>query len=309
MMDYKQFLRRGIEIGENKGIYGVTEAVWRNALRRTIIGKGLSSIFDEILVEKLVMAPRVGYWPQIRRPRSFNEKIAHRKLLTNDERFAIVSDKYLVRDYVRERVGDHILNEIYHITNYPKLIPLNKLPDSFVIKTGNKGVIIVDDKYNRDYNKIILKCRDKINKPYGTAKNEYWYNKCVPKIIIEKKLKGLDYDIPIDYKFFVFHGQVEYVQVNVDRFGDHTKSVYDKDWTYIDVKYNYPKGPKIPKPTFFDEMKRIAEKLARDFDFMRVDLYQTENENIIFGEMTPAPASGCGGFRPIAVDFEFGEKW
>ncbi len=294
---------------KKEGPISLAESVWRNSLRNTVAGSALRSLFDDVFVEKLVMAPRVGYWPQIREPRSFNEKIAHRKLCTDDPRFTKITDKVLVRDWVTEKFGDEILNEIYHVTDEPQTIPFESLPNSFVIKTGNKGVILVEDKEKEDLEQLLSECRSALESPYGVEKGEYWYGETDPKIICERRLYGKEYDIPIDYKFLCFHGRVEYIQANVDRFGNHTKSVYDRNWEYLDIEYNHPQGPPIEAPDSLDEMIDIAETLSDGFDFIRVDLYETRDEGVVFGELTPAPGGGAGRFRPKEVDFEWGEKW
>lgn len=55
-------------------------------------------------------------------------------------------------------------------------------------------------------------------------------------------------------------------------------------------------------------MKEIAEKLAADFPFVRVDLYNI-NGNIVFGEMTFYPWSGYVKFSPDSFDFELGRNF
>ena len=295
---------------KKEGPISLAESVWRNSLRKTVAGSALRSLFDDVFVEKLVMAPRVGYWPHIREPRSFNEKITHRKLFTDDHRFAEISDKVSVKSHVSEKVGDHILPDVYHTTKDPQTISFDSLPETFVIKTGNKGVLIVDDKQGCDQDEIRAKCQRALDRGYGKHKGEYWYANTEPQIIVEERLYGLDQDIPIDYKFYVFHGHVEYVHVDIDRFGNRSMRFYDRDWTPQDfTKTGNQLAPVIEKPEHFDEMIDIAEMLGDEFEFMRVDLYQTRSNGVVFGEMTPAPASGTGGFTPTSVDFEFGSLW
>lgn len=293
----------------SEGFGSLVESVWRNFLRQTEIGSWLSSILGEVFVEKLVMAPRVGYWPHIREPRTFNEKLVYRKYFTDDDRFARIADKYSVRDYVRSRAKEEILPDLYHVTTDPETIPFDSLPNEFVIKTGNKGTIIVDDKSEIDVSALKDECQDALATPHGISAGEYWYADADQKLLVEERLYGYQQDVPLDYKFLIFHGRVEYIQVNIDRFGDHTKSVYDRNWNYLHIEYNHKQGPQIDRPTKLEKMIEIAEQLAADFDFMRVDLYHTRDDRVVFGELTPAPASGIGGFKPISVDFEWGEKW
>jgi len=143
----------------------------------------------------------------------------------------------------------------------------------------------------------------------GDKTGEYWYEKIGPKILIEERLSGADSDIPRGFKFFVFHGEVEYIQVDYGRFTNHTRRFYDTEWNPQEFKLMYPLGPKTSKPTCLDEMIDTAEALRKDFDFIRVDLYQTESLDVKFGEMTLAPGESAERFNPKEYDFKLGSLW
>jgi hypothetical protein len=55
-------------------------------------------------------------------------------------------------------------------------------------------------------------------------------------------------------------------------------------------------------------MLQVAETLADEFDFIRVDLYSVGGQTY-FGELTCYPAGGFARFIPTKYDFIFGEKW
>ncbi|MFU8878566.1 MAG: ATP-grasp fold amidoligase family protein [Wenzhouxiangellaceae bacterium] len=55
-------------------------------------------------------------------------------------------------------------------------------------------------------------------------------------------------------------------------------------------------------------MISVAEKLARSFDFVRVDLYAIM-ERIYFGELTHYPGAGTSAFEPMSFDFDLGTHW
>jgi hypothetical protein len=48
--------------------------------------------------------------------------------------------------------------------------------------------------------------------------------------------------------------------------------------------------------------------LSREFDFVRVDLYNIDGR-IYFGEMTFTPVAGRFRFQPDHWDMRLGEKW
>jgi len=263
------------------------------------------------LHQKLLMYTRLGYWPQIKEPRTFNEKILHRKLYTNDGRFSTIENKWGVRDYVSERVGKEVLPEVYHVTDDPETIPFDSLPKEFVIKPTHMSgpVIIINENDGIDVDSVKEECHRWLKKSYGNLKEEYWYSEIKHRVMVEERLYGTESDIPRDFKFFVFHGSVEYVQIDFDRYSNHTRRFYDKDWNPLDFELKFPLGPETSEPEKFVEMIDIAEALGDGFDFIRVDLYQTESKRVVFGEMTVAPGSGGEQFRPVNYDFKLGLLW
>ncbi len=58
------------------------------------------------------------------------------------------------------------------------------------------------------------------------------------------------------------------------------------------------------KPDKYDEMLILAETLAKEFPFMRVDLYYTNNK-IYFCELTFTPNNGMGRIKPVEKDIEY----
>ncbi len=269
------------------------------------------NILGKRLHQKLIMAPRIGYWPQIKQPRSFNEKVMHRKLFTDSSQFEIVSDKYGVRNFVQSHVGEEILNKVYYVTDDPETIPFEELPNEFVIKPthGSGWITVVDNKEQKDIEKIRTKCSEYLSEKYGGIKGEYWYCGIKPRLLIEERLKDEDGNTPPDYKFFVFHGDVKYIQVDYDRFSDHTRRFYDRNWNPLEFELKFPLGPVTEKPSTLSKMITISETLGNEFDFVRVDLYEINDEKVVFGELTVAPGSGGERFRPIKYDFEFGRHW
>lgn len=262
--------------------------------------------------EKIRFKKNVGYFPNLNDPKSFNEKVVWKKI--NDRREILIrtADKYEVRKYVKEKLGyegmKYLIPILYH-TDDPKTIPFNKLPYEFVIKSNHgsgRNIIVRHGEFDRK--DIIRKFKMFLRQPYGLDKVEWAYKNIQRKILVEQLLQDEKGKVPKDYKFFIFHGRCKLVQVDIDRFEQHTRSLYDENWNYIDASLKFPKGKKIPRPKLFSEMKKLAEKLGEDFDFVRVDLYTTE-DNIYIGELTHYPGSGNEMFTPRTLDFELGKEW
>jgi len=263
------------------------------------------------LRERLIMMAYLGYAPHIRSPRTFNEKIAHRKLYQFDPRFSEYADKFRVRDHVSRIVGPHYLNEVYAICSDVDDLDLALLPDRFVAKPthGSKSLLIVDDKASLDEEHFRSYMNAALQHDFGAFQSEYWYATIPRRLIVESRMTDVRYGVPLDFKFYVFHGQVHLVHVDFDRQAGHKRTLFDRHWAPLNVQYAHPVGPLIEQPRHLAEMLDVAEALGAEFDFVRVDLYTPDDARIVFGEMTFAPEGGRRRFTPRSFDFELGELW
>ncbi|WP_211356666.1 ATP-grasp fold amidoligase family protein, partial [Halobacterium salinarum] len=183
--------------------------------------------------------------------------------------------------------------------------------EEYVIKPTHMSgsVVIVNEFETPNEEEIIKKCNEWLRETHGVPKEEYWYESIEPRILVEERLRDDKQEVPLDYKFFVFHGQVEYIEVDFTRFSHHKRRFYDRDWNPKEFTMKSPLGPTIEEPQRLDRMMEIAEKLGEGFDFIRIDLYELNGGRIVFGEMTVGPESGTGRFIPKERDFEFGSYW
>lgn len=270
------------------------------------------TLLGEKRYEVLRAQYNLGYKPDVRNPQTFSEKIMHKKLFRDMDYAIDLADKYAVRHYVTQKVGEDCLNKVYFVGNDPRQIPWHELPQQFVIKTthggGGEGNIFVFDKSTADKQHIEQTLQHKLHDGFGFWTNEPWYMKIPRRFIVEELMKDTKGDIPSDYKFFCFHGKCHYIQVDHDRFEKHTRSFYDAQWNYQPFSLLFEKGQPMEKPANFDAMLAMAEKLAEDFDFVRVDLYSL-GEAIRFGELTFTPGSGWEKFSPSEMDKELGRLW
>ncbi|EJL6702760.1 hypothetical protein NMS31_003464, partial [Vibrio cholerae] len=65
---------------------------------------------------------------------------------------------------------------------------------------------------------------------------------------------------------------------------------------------------KIVLPENFQEMLNVVDKLASNFEYVRVDLFNVEGK-IYFGELTFCPASGWDKVNTKDNDFILGNFW
>ncbi|MBP1933015.1 ATP-grasp fold amidoligase family protein [Ammoniphilus resinae] len=249
----------------------------------------------------------VGYELNLQNPKTFNEKMQWMKLNGNLEAFSIYVDKYEVRQFVKEKVGDDYLIPLIGVYQQVDDINLLSLPNSFVMKaTNGSGMnVIVPDKQSLNWDMARKKLQNWITMNYYLSSGEPCYKPLKGQIVIEEFIKDLSGDLK-DYKFFCFHGEPTYVQV-VSHKRVRRSAIYDLNWNKLKVRYanRLLKRP-VPKPKPLDKMVQIASTLAKDFPFVRVDLYYT-NDRIYFGELTFVPNSGLKPFKPVKYDRIFGD--
>ncbi len=252
-----------------------------------------------------------GHLPNVLAPRTFNEKIQARKIFDRRPLFALWADKMAARDWVTGIIGASVLPELLHVTQDASTIPFDRLPYRYVIKAshGSGWVRIVRDGFSVDRNEVIAECNQWLSLNYSHLNHERIYRKIKPRIMIEEFLENDAGDVPEDLKFYTFGGKVHIIQIDVGRFGLHRRNIYDRNWNRLQVQLTVPNYPgEIEPPRMLKEMIRVAEKLSRGIDFVRVDLYQTIN-GIRFGEMTPSSGNGLNRFAPAHFDRFMGSLW
>ncbi|RXJ02254.1 carbonic anhydrase [Anaerobacillus alkaliphilus] len=250
----------------------------------------------------------------LKNPQRFTEKIQWYKLNYRSALMTQCADKYRVRDYIIAKGYKDTLVELYQVVDGFEDINFEKLPKSFVIKS-NKGSgtnLFIKDKGNID-----LKSIEKSINRWKTVNTvlmgrEWAYKNIRHKIVIEEMLEDSinPNESLFDYKFLCFNGNVKYIMLDIDRNSEHKRNFYDIEWNLLDIKSKLPArniaSKSIPKPDGLKYMIEIAESIARDFPFVRVDFYWVNNK-VYFGEITFYPWSGCVKFSPDSFDFHLGE--
>lgn len=263
--------------------------------------------------EKRNFYKKTGYRLNLTRPRSFNEKIVWKKLYDRNPLLTMTADKYMVRKYVKEKLGkekaQEILIPLLYVTDRPETIPFYELPEDFVVKANHgsgTNSIVRDGKFR--WKDLIKECRKWLKIPYGLSKNEWAYSKIDRKIIVEKFICDEEGKIPKDYKFYIFHGKCRLIHIDFDRYEEHKRSLFDSEWKHLPATLKFPAGKVERKPANFQKMRKLAERLGAGFNFVRVDLFSCKKK-IYFGEITHYPESGYGKFSPRSFDFELGKNW
>jgi len=252
-----------------------------------------------------------GEFPRIIRPVTFSEMILRRNLFDRRSLLTCIADKVAVRSYVESRLGLGILPQLYHVTARPETIPFDALPDRFVVKPthGSGWYQVVTDKSALDRVALIKTCSGWLNRSYYQETGEIVYKHIQPRILVEQFIDDGSGAPASDYKLFVFRGRVEFIYVVTDRLTDHKRRLYTPAWEKLAVRIESEEVEGgVPPPPHLAEMIAAAETLGRDWDFIRVDLYDTPDQPY-FGELTMTPGGGRYRFHPKEYDRYLGTLW
>ena len=268
---------------------------------------------DEIYV-KAYFRLKVKRKLNLKRPETLNEKLQWMKFNYRKPFFSLVSDKYADRKYIQEKVGEQYLIPL--IGRYEKFDDINfeELPNQFIIKCNHDsgGYYICRDKSKLDIKAAKKKINSHLKKNFYYIGREWQYKNIKPCIVVEKLMLDENNELPSDYKITCFNGKVDNIMVCKDRFSKGGVKFYffDKKWNFL--RYNYgdeelPKEFSLKKPQNLEEMIDVAEKLAKDFIYARIDLYEIKGK-IYFGEITLSPNSGFDTDITYNTDKIFGKK-
>lgn len=271
---------------------------------------------DDIMV-RLQYRIKLGFWPNLKNPRRYTEKIQLYKIWYKNPVLPHCVDKYDVREYVKSKGLDEILNNCHGIYESAEEIDWNVLPNQFVMKktTGGGGlnVVIVNDKESHGIEKLksIARSWTKPREHFQSSGREWAYDGIEKnRVIIEDLIvddKNIDGSID-DYKFMCYDGKFRFLWIDKNRYSNHKRGFWDEHLNFLEGVSSDHDTFEVPPqlPQNIEEMIMVAERLSEDFPYARVDLYNIKGK-IYFGEITFYPWSGYVKFNPDSFDFDLGK--
>lgn len=271
---------------------------------KELVKKGLQILPDDLYLRALYLV-KIHRPLRLNHPQTFNEKLQWLKLHNRNPEFTRMVDKFEAKAYVAERIGEEYIIPTLGVWDRFDEIDFDALPDRFVLKCTHDsgGLVICRDKSTLDF----AAARDKIEA--CLKRNYYWeyrewpYKDVKPRIIAEEYLPGENGEL-LDYKFMCFNGEMKSCMVCSQRQSGNGLHVdnYDIQWKKQPFERGYPSTDmEQPKPEHFDTMVAMAEELAKDLPFIRVDFYENGGR-VYFGELTFFPGSGVARFNPPEWD-------
>lgn len=242
---------------------------------------------------------------------TYTEKMQWSKLYDSGALKSDLTDKYKVRKWVADKIGEEYLIGLLGVWDSFDDIDFSTLPDKFVLKTnhGSGTNEIVRDKNKLDIKNTRRKFKDWLDTDFGYKSLELHYSAIVPKIIAEEYIESELGELQ-DYKFLCFDGEPHYCWVDMGRYTKHTRNVYDLNWElqpWNQETYSHYEKP-IEKPENFEKMIELVRVLSQGFSHVRVDLYNV-NGKIYFGEMTFTNGGGFDRIFPAEYDKKLGDLW
>ena len=271
----------------------------------------VARILPDRLYIRIQYHSTLGVWPNLKDPKTFNEKLQWLKLYNRNSNYVALVDKYLVKDIIAKKIGPQYVVPTYGVWDRVEDINFNELPDRFVMKCTHDSGSVVICKSKKDFD--IQKAQKKLSA--ALKNNAYWYSRewpykhIKPRIIAEAYLEDDSSPDLRDYKFFCFDGVVRALFIATDRqkAGEETKfDFFDADGNHLDVRHGHPNADPIPAlPSNFEKMKQLASMLSKGIPHVRVDFYEC-NGQIYFGELTFFHHGGVVPFNPPKYDLLFG---
>lgn len=295
---------------------------------RTLVGKIVMNLYHyfnkKIIPERIYLKyrykKRFGMFPDLNDPKTLNEKIIWLKLHDRTSLHTRCADKYEVREFIKEKIGEEYLVPLYFQTRNVNEVIADNLPDTpFIIKTNHDsgGGIFVLDKSKIDWEDIQQKLKKRMGKNYYPQSKEWQYKNITPRVIVEKLLQNNKGDIPEDYKLHCFNGKVRMIQVDMGRgTTNHSRNWYNTDWQREPYKWSSPKGlgkytdPSVedgPRPETLKKMISLSEIISYHFDYVRVDWYDVDDV-LYFGEITFHHDGGNQPILPEQWDLKLGSE-
>lgn len=276
----------------------------KNYRFRVLSSRGkYDSMSDEEYLKRKYMSI-FGEKLDLENPVTYNQKMQWLKLYYRRPDYTQYVDKYEVRSYVAQTIGEEYLVPLLGVWDSPRNIDFNELPMKFVLKCNHNsglGMCICENKNKLNIEHVVRGLEEGLKQDYYLTGREWPYKNVKRKVIAEKFLVDESgYELK-DYKLYCFDGKVKLIMINSDRNNScATKADYfDEKFNHISMTWGYKPSVNAPmKPKHFDEMKKLAEKLSKGMPHVRVDFYVAD-DRVYFGEMTFFDGSGFDSFGDV----------
>ncbi|MBQ8769587.1 MAG: glycosyl transferase [Bacteroides sp.] len=248
-----------------------------------------------------------GRWLNLKRPRTFNEKLQWLKLYGHRPEYVDMADKYKVKAIVSNLIGDKYVVPCLGVWEKVEQLDFEKLPEKFVLKCTHDsgGNYICRDKKSLDKLKAIEILDNSLKQGYFFQGRDKQYRDIERRIIADTFLDdGREGELQ-DYKFWCFNGVPKVIYLT-NKGKKVYENFYDMDFAPLDIDHGFPRMvPEYQKPVNFELMKELASKLSKGVPFVRVDFFDVDGK-VYFGEFTFFDWGGFKNFKSNKWDEKLG---
>lgn len=236
---------------------------------------------------------RFGRRLNLDRPRTLVDKICWLEFnaYKDSPLVARCASKADVRGYLEEKgLADHLVPLCCAPWRESADVDVDALPRAFAMKAAHGSGMnrIVCDKSTEDAAELRATALRWLAEDYARACVEPHYLN-VPHAVVCEKLLAAPEDI-VDYKVHCLNGVARLVQTCSDRASDLAEALYDMDWRPVEGLEGI-RVRAVAMPGRLTLMRELAEAVAADFPYVRVDFYEVGG-HVYFGELTFTPATG-----------------
>lgn len=265
-----------------------------------VFGNKICLINDESF-NRILFFIRTGKKADLENPITFNENVLARKVFCDEYAYAEYTDKYEVRNFVETKIGKEYVVPIFGLWDSVDSIDFAALPESFVLKAthGSGWNVVVKDKTDARIEKKCKKLELSLYCNYYHKSREKNYRDIKPRILCEEYVRTKNPKGLIDFKCYCFFGKTEFFEITYMQNGQVYQTLFYPDFTNVGMLNN---REEVEIDSLIAHKKEkiisLAEILAEDFEFVRVDFYIAD-DRIYFSELT---FHSGGGIRPIKPD-------
>lgn len=244
-------------------------------------------------------------------PKTLGQVVQYIKVHDFKKFKSILADKWRVREYISDKIGEKYLTKIYGVYCCFDEIDFKKFKDKQIVLKCNHGSgwnHIILDTNNFDRQKLKSDFDRWMNTDYSKFSYELHYS-CIPRRIIAEEYidpKVSNFEIQV----YCINKKPEFISVETVKDSSvHKRCILDtngNELNFMITPEHYLKldSSSVNKKTVIDCVS-LTNKIITDTPFARYD-FIIYNGEIKFREITFTSGSGLSTFSPEAYDYKFG---
>lgn len=236
--------------------------------------------------------------PRLYKPVTFSDLIARELLFPDNPHWPDYVDKVEVKEKLLQLCGRDVSPRTLLVVDTLKPGDFGEVTYPCVLKCNHDSgsvKVLHSQPPEKEADALCAIFNQRKRLTYGVETGEWFYSKIKPRIFFEEIVLDARFRALADWKFHCLNGKVKFVQVVYGRqAGSPREFILDTHGNLIDVQFTQNRGKGDPFPVrdeSWTEMLRIAALIAQEFNYVRVDMYDSQKGPLV-GELTFTPRAG-----------------